>query len=75
MVKETKTDPVVDEIHNVRREISDRFGGDVRLIAADANARMAASGCLIWKPPDNKAMPPSGGSPVVRNGTSPSAGG
>ncbi len=38
MIQEQKTDPVIEEIHKVRREISDRFGGDVRAIAADANA-------------------------------------
>jgi hypothetical protein len=40
MNQQPKTDPVIEEIHKVRREISHRFGGDVRAIAADANARM-----------------------------------
>jgi hypothetical protein len=60
MIQKPKTDPVVDEIHAVRREISDRFGGDVHAIAADANARMLASGCPIWKPAENNPMQPSG---------------
>lgn len=60
MIQKPKTDPIVDEIHAVRREISDRFGGDVHAIAADANARMLASGCPIWTPPGNHPMQPSG---------------
>jgi len=56
MTQKPTTDLVIEEIHKVRREISDRFGGDVRAIAADANARMAASGCPIWKPSDRNAM-------------------
>lgn len=60
MIQKPKTDPIVEEIHAVRREISDRFGGDVRAIAADANARMLASGCPIWKPAGNHPMQPSG---------------
>ena len=64
MTQLLKIDPVIEEIHKVRREISDRFGGDVRAISADANARMSSSGCPIWKPSDNKAMHPSRGSAV-----------
>ncbi|MCO8125576.1 hypothetical protein NHH03_27805 [Stieleria sp. TO1_6] len=60
MIQKPKTDPIVDGIHAVRCEISDRFGGDVRAIAADANARMLASGCLIWEPTGNHPMQPSG---------------
>ena len=60
MIQQPKTDPIIDEIHAVRREISDRFGGDVRAIAADANARMLASGCPIWESADNQPMHGSG---------------
>ena len=60
MIQKPETDPVIDEIHAVRREISERFGGDVRAIAADANARMLASGCPIWQPAGNHPMQPSG---------------
>lgn len=60
MIQNPKTDPIIEEIHRVRRAISDRFGGDVHAIAADANARMAASGCPIWKPSDNKPIHGSG---------------
>jgi hypothetical protein len=60
MIQKPETDPVIGEIHAVRREISDRFGGDVHAIAADANARMLASGCPIWRPAGLHPMQPSG---------------
>jgi hypothetical protein len=75
MIQEPKTDPIIEEIHKVRREISERFGGDVRAIAADANARMSASGCPIWKPSDTKAIHPSGGGSVATGGDSTPAAG
>lgn len=75
MIQKPKTDPIVDEIHAVRRKISDRFGGDVHAIAADANARMLASGCPIWKPAGDHPMQPSGevGRLAVDNQLSPPA--
>ncbi len=42
------TDPVIDEIHQIRREISDRFGGDLHAILADARQRQAASDHPVW---------------------------
>lgn len=45
----------IEEIHRTRREISNRFHGDVYAIAEDAAARQSASGRPIWKPP----IPPS----------------
>ena len=57
-----KTDTTIDEIHQIRREISDRFGGDVFAIAADAALRQAASNRPIWKPKEdnqgNSSAPP-----------------
>ena len=44
-----KTDSTIAEIHDVRRKISDRFGGDVYAIARDAAARQAASKRPVWK--------------------------
>jgi hypothetical protein len=45
-----KPDTTIDEIHQIRREISDRFGGDVFAIAEDAARRQAASNRPVWKP-------------------------
>ena len=40
----------VEEIHRIRREISDRFGGDTLAIADDAARRLAASDRPVWQP-------------------------
>lgn len=59
--KSTTTDSILDEIHQTRREISERFGGDLRAILDDARKRQAASGRPIWTPgAANHAMHPSG---------------
>jgi hypothetical protein len=44
------TDSTIDEIHQIRRDISDRFAGDVFAIAQDAARRQAASGRPVWQP-------------------------
>ena len=49
MIQKTTKSPI-EEIHRTRREISDRFGGDVFAIAEDAARRQAASERPIWKP-------------------------
>ena len=49
MIRKTTESPI-DEIHRTRREISDRFGGDVFAIAEDAARRQAESNRPIWKP-------------------------
>ena len=43
-------DSIIDEIHRTRREISDRFGGDINAIAEDAARRQAASNRPVWTP-------------------------
>jgi hypothetical protein len=45
-----KTDSTIDDIHQIRHEISDRFGGDVFAIAEDAARRQAAANRPVWKP-------------------------
>ena len=74
--KQTATDPVLDEIHRTRREISERFGGDLRAILDDARKRQAASGRPVWSPESaNHPMQPSGevGRFEVENQPSPPA--
>lgn len=44
------TDSVIDEIHRIREEISERFGGNIAAIAEDASRRQAASNRPVWKP-------------------------
>lgn len=50
-----KTDSTIDEIHQIRRDISDRFGGDVFAIAQDAAQRQAASNRPVWQPNTTKS--------------------
>ncbi len=45
-----KTDSTIEDIHEIRREISDQFGGDVFAIAEDAARRQAASNRPVWSP-------------------------
>ena len=69
--KPITTDPILDEIHRTRREISDRFGGDLHAILDDARKRQALSGRPIWSPgAANHAMQRSGGGDVSENGSS-----
>lgn len=53
MMRKT-TESLIDEIHRTRREISDRFGGDVFAIAEDAARRQAESNRPMWKPKDDE---------------------
>ncbi len=50
MNQKPKTESAIDEIHRIRREISDRFGGDIVAIANDAARRQAASKRAVWQP-------------------------
>jgi hypothetical protein len=43
-LNEPERDTTIEDIHRIRREISDRFGGDVFAIAEDARRRQALSG-------------------------------
>ncbi len=54
------TDTVIDEIHETRRAISEKFHGNTAAIAADAAARQSASGRPVWhaKTP-NKSLQPT----------------
>ena len=45
----TDRDTTIEEIHAVRRSISERFGGNIEAIVEDARRRQAASGRPIWK--------------------------
>ena len=69
MIQNSKTDTVIAEIHRTRREISERFNGDIDAIAQDAARRLAESGRPIWQPKTtNKTMQRSGEAEVSDNG-------
>jgi hypothetical protein len=67
MIQKLPTDSVIDEIHRTRREISERFNGDIVAIAEDAARRQAASGRQVWtgkiNQPDNIETGSAGHSP------------
>ena len=48
MKMQTEPDPIVEELHAIRREIAARFDNDIHRIAADARQRQAASGLPVW---------------------------
>lgn len=73
MIQKTNDSPI-DEIHQIRREISERFGGDIVAIAEDAARRQAASSRPVWQPNTaNKATRPSGEVGHVDDGESTDA--
>jgi hypothetical protein len=66
-----RTDSTIDDIHQIRREISDRFGGDVFAIAEDAARRQAASNRPVWKPKhDEQSVAPESPTSRVPDGES-----
>jgi hypothetical protein len=71
MIQKSKTETPIEEIHRYRREISDRFGGDIAAIAADAARRARESGRPMWQPKTtNHAMQRNGGGDVTEDGGS-----
>jgi hypothetical protein len=68
MIQKPKSETPIEEIHRIRREISDRFGGD---IAADAARRARESGRPMWHPKTtNHPIQRSGGGDVSSEGES-----
>jgi len=49
MIPTHNTDPIVEEIHQTRRQMAERFGGDVGAILGDARKRQAAAGRPVWR--------------------------
>jgi hypothetical protein len=50
MKQKPTTESPIEEIHRVRREISDRFEGNISAIAEDAARRQAIEGRPVWQP-------------------------
>ena len=57
-------DPVIEEIHEIRREIARRFNYDIREISNDAKRRQEVEGRPQWRPesPVTTAAPECGSS-------------
>jgi len=64
------TDSPIDEIHRTRREVSDRFRGDVSAIAEDAARRQAASNRPVWTPKHEQTGTAEPASASASNGES-----
>ena len=45
-----RIDPIIEELHEVRREIGKRFEGDIHRISKDARQRQAQEGRPVWHP-------------------------
>ena len=59
--KKNNRDTTIDEIHRIRQQMADKFGGNIAAILEDARKRQAASGRSVWQgSSSNKAMHPSG---------------
>ena len=70
-----QVDPIIEEIHEIRREIARRFAYDAHQISADAKRRQLLEGRPLWKPQStNVAMPLSGGGTISNSGLPTPAG-
>lgn len=45
-----RLDPIIEELHEIRREIAKRFEGDIHRISEDARQRQAREGRPVWHP-------------------------
>ena len=50
-------DTIIDEIHQTRQRIADKFDGDIAAILEDARKRQAASGRAIWQRTSSQTAP------------------
>jgi hypothetical protein len=46
---ESSADTIISDLHQIREEIVDSFGGDLRRLTDDARRRQEASGERIWR--------------------------
>lgn len=48
-LSESSADTIISDLHRIREEIVDSFGGDLRRLTDDARRRQEASGERIWR--------------------------
>lgn len=46
---ESSADTIIGELHRIREEIVESFGGDLRELTDDARRRQEATGQRIWR--------------------------
>jgi hypothetical protein len=51
--KMNKRDTTIEEIHQTRQQMADKFAGDIAAILDDARKRQTASGRAIWRGPSS----------------------
>lgn len=62
MIQRNDRDTIIDEIHQTRRAIAEKFGDDIVAILDDARNRQAASGRAVWQGKSaNQTLDRSGG--------------
>ena len=62
-------DPIIDELHEIRRSIAKRFDYDVHRIAEDARRRQEEVGKPVWRPGASEITThPSGEAGNIDNG-------
>ena len=49
--KTTNRDTIIEEIHQIRERMAEKFGYDITAILEDARKRQEASGRAIWQGP------------------------
>ena len=47
--KTVDRDSIIDEIHRVRQQMAEQFGGDIAAIHEDARKRQEAAGRAVWQ--------------------------
>ena len=52
--KSTDRDTIIDEIHETRQRMAEKFNGDIAAILEDARLRQAASDRAVWQGPRRK---------------------
>jgi hypothetical protein len=68
MAMTQRSDPIIEEIHEARRDIAKRFEGNIRRISEDARQRQIREGRPVWHPEAaNQALEQTRDS-VQRNG-------
>lgn len=64
-------DPIIEEIHETRREIAKRFNFDIAKISEDARRRQMLEGRPAWQPESaNQTMHPNGDGSLSDGGSS-----
>ncbi len=54
--KRTERDTIIEEIHQTRRRMAEKFGGDIAAILEDARKRQEQSGRAIWQASPSKTV-------------------